>query len=194
MSNIGNYAKKELEILFERVPDSVLVDFKDEIITLCDKFGNSGQSGASAPFVASALSNAIKKLCMFQTLTPITGEDNEWGEWNSYGGGVEFCQNLRDSRIFKDKKDNRAYFIDAIIKRCPDGTTWNGWFWKSKEDYLTGNKDLKVSPRGYIKSFPFTPKTFYIDVIEEEVAPDDWETYMKDSKQLEEISEYYDLK
>ena len=59
---------------------------------------------------------------------------------------------------------------------------------------MTGDKSKKVGSAQYIKSFPFEPKTFYIDVIEEEVAKDDWEMYLKDPKQLEKVWEYYDKK
>jgi hypothetical protein len=51
-----------------------------------------------------------------------------------------------------------------------------------------------IRPSGWIKSFPFTPKTFYLNVIEKEVAKDDWEMWLADPKQLEEVAEYYDLK
>jgi hypothetical protein len=42
-----------------------------------------------------------------------------------------------------------------------------------------------------IKGFPFTPKTFYIDVLEEEIKKDDWIMWVKDPKQLDEVWEYY---
>jgi len=49
-----------------------------------------------------------------------------------------------------------------------------------------------ISIKMYIKSIPFEPKTFYIDVIDEEVEHDDWEMYVKYPKQLEEVYKYYD--
>jgi hypothetical protein len=42
-----------------------------------------------------------------------------------------------------------------------------------------------------IKGFPFTPKTFYIDVLEEEIEKDDWIMWCKDPSQLNEVWEYY---
>jgi hypothetical protein len=45
MNNISKHAKNELDILFSQNPEHLLVDFKEEIIYLCEKFGNSGQSG-----------------------------------------------------------------------------------------------------------------------------------------------------
>jgi hypothetical protein len=192
MSNLKNHAEVELGILAKATPDAVILEFKDEIIALCDKFGNSGQSGGSAPYVAGAIKATIGKLLMFETIAPVTGEDWEWGEPSDYGDGPTY-QNMRDSRIFKKGKDGKPYFIEAMIKKTQSGVTWHGWFWKSKEDYLTGNKDLKIAPKAYIKSFPFTPKTFYIDVIEEEVAPDDWEMYMVNPEQLNEVYNYYEV-
>jgi hypothetical protein len=195
MTNIGLHAKRELEILSATADGCdrpIIEEFKDEIIALCEKFGNSGQSGGSAPYTASAISQAIKKLCMFEVIAPLTGNDDEWFDVTEINNGESMYQNNRDSRVFKNGKDGKAYFIDAMIKRTPNGTCWHGRFWMSREDYLTGNSDLMISPRGYIKSFPFIPKEFYIDVIEEEVAKDDWEMYVKDASQLEEVWAYYD--
>lgn len=79
-----------------------------------------------------------------------------------------------------------------MVKKNEKGQLWSGPFWLSKEDYMSGNKELKQNCRAYIKSFPFTPKTFTIDVIDEEVAKDDWEMYIKDANQLKEVYEYYD--
>ena len=43
-----------------------------------------------------------------------------------------------------------------------------------------------------LKGFPFTPKTFYIDVLEEEIEKDDWIMWVKDPSQLDDLFEYYD--
>jgi len=64
----------------------------------------------------------------------------------------------------------------------------------------------KIGSSQYIKSFPFEPKTFVIDVDEKEyrklkdgtLVEEDgggWrESRVKDPKQLEEVWEYYDRK
>ena len=144
------------------------------------------------PYTAAALSQAIKKLLQFETIAPLTGEDNEWMEVDE-----DTYQNIRDSRIFKQGKDGRAYFLDAIsfqgnIGLCP--FTSNG--------SVTTEKGEAIKSRQYIKSFPFKPKTFYIDVIDyrwkdkEETIEDpdgDWWTHiLKDTDQLREVFEYYD--
>ncbi len=189
MTSTYKHAKEELDILFKQTPTATIRDFEDEILALCEKFGQSGQSGGSAPYTALALSEAIKKLCLRETIAPLTGEDSEWSDVSD---SKTMYQNKRCSALFKDGKDAKPYYIDAIVKRTPNGSCWSGSFWLSKEDYLSGDNDLKIGTKAYVRSFPFEPKTFYIDVIEEEVKPDDWEMYLKDPKQLEEAFEYYD--
>lgn len=198
MTNTQLHAKTELEILSANAtnPDNrpIIEEFTPEILALCEKFGNSGQSGSSAPYVAKALSLAIEKLCLQETISPITGEDSEWCDVTEINDGVTLYQNNRCGGLFKEGKEGKAHYIDAIVKRAQDSGCWSGSFWLSKEDYLTGNGDLMVSNRCYVKSFPFEPKTFYIEVIEEEITKDDWEMFLKDPKQLEEVYEYYDRK
>jgi hypothetical protein len=195
MTNTYSHAKRELEILSKSATDPdnrpIIEPFIKEILALCEKFGNSGQSGGSAPYTATALSNAIKKLCLQEPICPITGIDEEWNDVANYDNDTPLYQNNRCSGLFKEGKSGIPYYLDAVIKKTPNGTCWHGCFWKSKEDYLTGNTNLKIAPKWYIKSFPFTPTTFYIDVLEDEVAPDDWEMYMKNPKQLKAVYKYY---
>lgn len=196
MTNTYSHAERELDILSAASTDPenrpIIEPFREEILALCEKFGNSGQSGGSAPYTASAISQAIKKLLLQETIAPLTGKDDEWNDVTLMNDGKTMYQNNRCSAVFKDGKDGQAYYIDTIVKETDSGMRWSGPLWMSKEDYLTGDKSLLINKRGYIKSFPFTPKTFYINVIEEEVAKDDWEMYIKDPKQLEEVWKYYD--
>lgn len=197
-----SHAQRELDILVKSHQDPenrpLIEDFIPEILALVKKFGESGQSGGSAPYTAKALSQAIEHLCLQEPICPIMGIDDEWcdiSEISCEPKGTLY-QNNRDSAVFKEVLDGgkeRCYYIDAIIKVTPDNVPWNGPFWLSKEDYLTGDVSLMIRPTGYIKSFPFTPKTFYVDVIEEEVTPDEWEMYLKDPKQLDEVLEYYKI-
>ena len=78
MTNTKSHAIRELEILEKTTPDAIISPFKNEIIALCHKFGESGQSGGSAPYTASAISQAVKKLMMQETIAPLTGSDDEW--------------------------------------------------------------------------------------------------------------------
>lgn len=195
MNNSQSHAKRELEILAKVVPDAIVTPFAKEIIALCEAFGRSGQSGGSMPYTASAIADAVKTLMMFETIAPLTGEDDEWMDVTDVNGDDPLFQNVRDSRVFKDGKDGRAWFLDAIVF---DGDI-GGRF--------TGNgsvmlRDEVLSSRQFIKSFPFNPKTFYVDVVDyrwkdkEETTPDvkgDWWTHsIKDEAQLKEVFEYYD--
>ena len=176
MSNTKMFAEMELDILTKSNTDPdnrpIIEQFIPEIIALCDKFGKSGQSGGSAPFTARALSKAIENLCLQEPICPITGIDEEWIDITEINSGEPMWQNKRCSALFKDE-NGEVMYVDAIVKRTQNDSSWSGSFWLNKKDYLSGNKDLMISNAQYVKEFPFTPKTFYIDVIEEEVAPDD---------------------
>jgi hypothetical protein len=186
MTNTFNFAQRELDILSKsakRKNNRPLVEpFIPEILALCEKFGNSGQSGGSAPYTATAISQAVKKLCLQEPICPITGIDEEWTDVGELGGKVIQYQNKRCSGLFKAANERPSY-LDAIVWKTPNGCGWSG----SAID-KDGNKILS---RQFIKKFPFTPKTFYIDVIEKENTKDDWDFYIKDESQLKPVFKYY---
>ena len=189
------HAEREFEILAQEIPDAIIIPFKKEIIALFNAFWDSGQSFGSAPYFVSAISQAVETLIEFKTLTPLTGEDSEWNDITWDDDGEPTFQNNRDSRVFKDGKDGRAYFINAIVFDGDIGGRFTG---NGSVNYSGGN----IGSTQYIKSFPFTPKTFYVDVIDhrwadkDETTPDangDWWTHsIKDENQLKEVFEYYD--
>jgi len=192
MTNTQSFAKQELDILAATVPDAIITPFANEILALCEAFGKSGQSGGSAPMTASAISQAIKKLMLQEPICPIMGVDEEWVNVREVSDEDEMMyQNKRCSALFKSKS-GKSWYVDAIVKKTQSGRCWSGSFWLSKEDYLTSDKSKMIGCSHFVKSFPFEPKTFYIDVIEEEVAKDDWEMYLKDPKQLVKVWKYYD--
>jgi hypothetical protein len=190
MSYTKTHAERELEILEKSTPDAIIVEFKKEIIALCEAFGNSGQSGGSAPYTARAISMAVEKLMMQQTVAPLTGEESEWNDVSNMNQSPMF-QNNRDSRVFKDGVNGNPYFIEAIVFDGDIGGRFTGCV-------------ESISCSQYIKSFPFYPKTFYVDVFDfrwkdkEEKIPDisgDWWTHkIEDENQLKEVFEYYDMK
>ena len=220
MTNTHNHAQMELEILSKSSTDPnnrpIIEEFIPEILAICEKFGNSGQSGGSAPYTATALAQAIKKLCLQESISPITGIDEEWVDVSQYDAeGKQWYQNSRCAAIFKDGKDGKPYYLDAIIwKGDTEGESGNDW------DTFTGRVE-DIRSRQYIKSFPFTPKSFYIDV-SREMLPEDWDQepfyensfydtkifeatgervwhkekyryFIKDRKQLKKVWKYYDL-
>lgn len=143
---------------------------KENVLQLMEVFSKQGHSGGSAPII----SRVFFDLANFKLLSPLTGNDEEFSEVSP-----NLWQNKRNSAVFKEG-DGRAYFLDAIIWRTNKGMTYAG---KTK---------CGTTSRQYIKSFPFTPKTFTIDVIEHEVKPYDWEFQVKNPNDLDKVWEYYD--
>lgn len=189
-SNALKHAELELDILCKSLPDPenqpIVKEFIPEILALVDKFGKSGQSGGSAPFTPGVIANTIKKLCLFQSLTPITGLDEEWADVREYSSPDDPMkyQNKRLSSVFKNE-DGSAYYLDAILWKNQKGTTWTG------TAKLADGREIRC--HGGIKAFPFTPKTFTILVREEEPKPGWFDFFIDDLSQLDEVAEYYDL-
>lgn len=168
MSNLVEHAKREFKALgykpIEECEDDPNKWIQESVLELLEVFSKQGHSGMSAPFAIGY----FEKLAMFKPLAGITGEDSEW----NYCDGT--YQNNRLSSVFKQQKNGRPYYLDAIVWKSQNGCTFTG-------------KVEDISSRQYIKSFPFTDKTFYIDVIESEN-----ETKIKDRNQLKPVFEYYD--
>jgi hypothetical protein len=207
MTNTQSFAKRELDILFKSATDPenrpIIEPFKDEILALCEKFGRSGQSGGSAPYTASAISQAVKKLLLQNPICPVTGIDEEWVNVMKMNGGKPMWQNLRCSGLFR-YPDGKCSYVDAIV-------------WKGEEywDTFTGrvyidNKDFELIGSSQCVKFPFTPKTFYLDVVRVPITKEEAEsrkmhyiegnknecyyTVLKNPKQLERVFKYYDKK
>jgi len=161
MSNLLKHAERELKLIGYDGTDEYNNMAKDAILELINTFAKQGHSGFSANYV----SNIFHKLSKFETLSPLTGNDDEWNDVSDMSGEMMF-QNNRDSRVFKNK--NGVFFINAIV--------WN----ESDESAFT-DKDSKM----YIKSFPFTPKTFYVKV--------DKDRNILDTAEYEKAKEYYAL-
>jgi hypothetical protein len=184
-----DHAKTELEIagFFDKDSDYGGM-IGEAVMELIEVFSKQEHSGMSAPYVA----NIFNKLAKYEPLIGITGKDEEWGDVRDIGDGKPWYQNKRCSALFKDGKDGKPYYIDAIIKRDQNGICWSGMAWLNEEDYKSGDRSKMIGKKAYIKSFPFTPKTFYIDVKDVEVAKDDWESFVVDPTQLDEVWKYYD--
>jgi hypothetical protein len=208
MTNTYLHAAIELEILSKSFKDKnnrpTIEPFASEILALCEAFGKSGQSGGSAPYTASAISQAIKKLLLQEPICPIMGIDDEWGKVNETLEEDEMMyQNKRCSALFKSKS-GKCWYIDAIV-------------WKGKEEYdtFTGrvyidNKNFELIGSSQYVKFPFNPKTFYIDVVRVQISKEDAEerkmhyienekddcyyTILKEPKQLEKVWNYYNYK
>ncbi len=187
-SNTGSFAQTELDILVKSQTDPdnrpIIEEFIPEIIALVDKFGKSGQSGGSAGYTAGAISSVVKKLCMHEPISPITGDDDEWNRCEDMGN-EPIWQNRRCSALFKNK-DNICTYSDAIIWKTQTGSAWSG-----TARFENGEK---IRSTQEVKSFPFEPKTFIINVVEKELKKDDWEFYIEDESQLEDVCKIYKVK
>jgi hypothetical protein len=178
------HAEKEFEILGWRDGDMQEM-VCDNVIELLTAFSGQGHSGSSAPYVLSV----FKKLANFEIIAPLKFADDEWNECSDGD-----YQNSRLSSVFKNGKGGRPYYLEAIVFRGQNGLCFTG----SSVALKDGST---ISSRQYVKQ-PFTPKTFYIDVIETEWADRDetveqegggwWTSVVKDESQLDEVFEYYD--
>jgi hypothetical protein len=145
---LKEHFRTELEILKKqnKGEELIITDFVEDIYNIIDKFSKQGHSGGSAPYYSHTISETIKNVLSYKPLSPIENDDN----WNDVDNNM--FQNKRESALFKDGIDGRPYYIDAVV-------------WQGVEEYdtYTGSNEETYS-RQYVK-FPFTPKTFYIDVI-----------------------------
>ena len=142
MSNLLKHADRELKFIGYDGKDEYNNMAKAAIMELLTTFANQGHSGFSANYIV----NLFNKLAKYETLSPLTGNDDEWGNVSDMSGDRKtLFQNNRDGRVFKN--DDGVFFTEAII-----------WTESGESSYT--NKDSNR----YIKSFPFTPKTFYVKV------------------------------
>lgn len=201
MTNTQTFAKRELDILAATTPNAIITPFAKEILALCEAFGKSGQSGGSAPYTASAISQAVKHLMLQEPICPVTGIDEEWVNVREVSEEDEMMyQNKRCSALFKSKNGD-CWYVDAIV-------------WKGEKDYdtFTGrvyidDKNFELIGSSQYTKLPFKPKTFYIDVVRVPITKEEAEkrklhyiedgfnecyyTVLKDPKQLDKVFKYY---
>lgn len=186
-----DFAKKEIDLIIKSAraknDTSLIEPFVPEMMSLIKKFGDSGQSGGSAPFTAGAIVGTLKKLLLQEPATPVTGEDDEWNDVSDISNQPEntLYQNKRCYALFKD--NDGPYYVDAIVWKNQDGITWSG-------NALITPDGERISSSQFVKEFPFEPKTFVVDIEEKEIAPDDWEFHIKDQAQLDDVFKYYNKK
>lgn len=178
----------------------LVAEFVPEIEALVDKFSQSGQSGFSAPYTAGAIIDTLKKMFAHEPLGEgITGADDEWNSLSQFGD-KESYQNNRLSSVFKEGKEGRPYYLDAIVFK-PVGKDYT---FTGNSVMMTEGDSKTIGSRQYIKKFPFQPKTFVIDVHEKEyrklkdgsLIEEDgggwWESWLSNPSQLDQVWEYYD--
>jgi len=192
MTTTYKHAKRELDILTkfckEKENESPIIKpFEKEILSLCEKFGKSGQSGGSAPYTAVAISKAIQHLLLQEPICPITGDDDEWVDVGKEVGkkSKTVYQNNRCSAVFKGgDRGEKPYYLDAVIFKDENGVTFTNMHGAK----MSNGKRLTSWQR--IK-FPFTPKSFYIDVVTKDMGNGRTEDFVKNEKQVEKIYKHY---
>jgi len=159
---------------------------QENVLELLEVFSKQGHSGFSAPYVI----NLFCKLAEHKTLSPIMCTDDEWGDINKeMNDNDDVYQNNRCSAVFKNGKNGKPYYLDAIVWRNQKGVTFTGTVLNSKKEKIYSHQTIRIPFNS--KTFYFEPKSFYIDVIEEETS-DDWVTYIKDDAQLKKVWKYYE--
>jgi hypothetical protein len=197
-------AQYELDRLLKKAEEKgetpIVKEFVPEIMSLVQRFADSGQSGGSAPFTAGAITEVLKKLLAQEPLGGVENTEDEWSD--TISEDIDTYQNRRLSSVFKEGKDGKPYYLNSIVF-VPEGKEYG--FTSGGVMISEGNEET-VGSSHYIKSFPFEPKTFKITVQEKEyrklkdgtLIEEDgggwWESWLKDPKQLDEVWEYYDKK
>jgi len=158
------HAKRELTDagLFDKTADYGGLIGK-EVMEMIHVFDKAGHSGVSANIVA----DVFHKLATWGILTPLTEENADWQEISD--GCKQSC---KISSVFKDKKG--IYYLDAI--------TWVG------ENNSFVGKVEGVFSRQYIKSLPFSPKNFRINV-----KTINGTSVIKDKSSLINVADYYNM-
>lgn len=187
MSHLISYATRELQALGLHEPSS---DYEgglyEAVLELLEVFSKQGHSGASSEITI----HLFTKLASHKPLSPLTGSKDEWHQPHPEDDG-EFLQNLRDSTVFKDK-DGNITSLDSFICMNQDGLSFSGPFHLTREEALKGENPISTN-NFRVTDTPFSIKTFVIDVIDEETAPDSYITYLKDPSGLDEITQYYEF-
>lgn len=214
MKKTKTHEETELEILVKNAPANdrpIVEEFIPQILALCRKFSKSGQSGHSAPYTASVICQTLEKLLMQEPLSPIMGSEDEWTDKYRFHDADETRLNLRCSSILKDVNTGIAYYLDAIVfqERCtitndeleegeePDPALPFS-YWSNHGGTVDGVKSTRII------EFPFTPKTFFVEVVKE-FLPDEHDEepffegndgkkfryHIKDRSQLDEALKHY---
>lgn len=119
--SLVQYAESELDRIGMTDENEYNGMMRKHLLHMVNEFAEEGHSGFSASYALQCL----QKLLRFKPLSPLTGEDEEWGDVSSISGKPHY-QNKRCSSVFKDGKDGQAYDIDGKV------------FWEWYRDEETG--------------------------------------------------------
>lgn len=205
---IINYAEQELKLIDYDKNKS------NKILNILKIVSKQGHTGFSINFIINAIKNKnfdtdhellkenydeiksyildlddkdieiLTKLLKFYPLSALTFEDNEW---NLVGGSTEndaIYQNKRLSGMFKDGKNGKPHYIDAVRCKTQNDSCLNCGLVivkdTNKKYYLR-----RCQPK-FKNNFP----TITINVEEVQVEPDDWKMYTTEDE-IDKIREFY---
>ena len=117
MSKLVKWAENELERLVKD-GDEMQIEINNDILQIVKTFAEQGHSGFSATYALGLLN----RLLDWKPISPLTGEEDEWGE--------PYCddntqQNKRCSAVFRKNFDNStAHYLHGKIFSDDGGKTW----------------------------------------------------------------------
>ena len=118
MSNLTDYAQKELDLAFPDKTDTMQQAINGNILELLEVFSNQGHSGFTGNYVLQYFDRLVR----FLPILPLTGEEDEWEAIDD--SGLE--QNKRCYSVFRKNHDNStAHDNDGkIFRRKSDGVCY----------------------------------------------------------------------
>ena len=148
-----------------------------DILDIIKIFCSQGHSGTSASY----LIGKVTRLMDWKPITPLTGDDDEWGQVQSWDKGDNSQQNIRCSAVFRRNFDNStAYYLYGRVYSDNGGHTW-----------FTGNHKDGVVKSSIPVTFPFyvPDKSEYIYLNGE-----DSEEIITDQARIKELYDEWDKK
>lgn len=134
--DINTYIKNELDLYFGDSKDEMSVMVRKSVEDLAKVFIDQDHSGFSAKEVLSI----IERLFRFKPLTPLTGEDSEWEEFNL---SKAILQNKRYPSVFKNTETGEVFDISGKVFSIDNGKSW------------FSSKDSKIPV-----TFPYMPNLY----------------------------------
>jgi hypothetical protein len=192
MSSLLDHFRREVAILRKKyegdslgideiLPESVL----PKVEALFKAFDETGELDAVAVYIRPIIAEIIKEIA-FEPLSELTGDDEEWNEIRDSESSEEcLYQNIRNSAVFKEGKDDKPYYLDGLIWRNIDSNVvWVGG--------INLSDSCTLFSHVYIKDLSkFDGKNFYVKVKKDEKNDD---TYViLNPELLKEAEEVYEL-
>lgn len=187
------FEKQELDVLIKLEPNKfgeLLKHTEEELISLIDKFNSFEIHNSIRPRIIENYIGVLHRLLNKSLIAPLTGEDDEWEEVKIENDII--YKNKRLPTVIKTK-DNACFFKEAIV------------FFDIVDKFPFIGTINNVSSTMGIKSFPFIPKTFMVEVFLQDYniekngpRPDmvnkDGQTFVytiKDKKPISQANKYY---